>query len=344
MPMHAIMRRDAALAVLQSKERSLTMSQPSDRPLAGKIVTVLGGSGFVGRHLAQDLLSRGARLRIASRNPEKAYHIRPLGDLGQVQFARVDVSRPETLVPVMAGADAVVNLVGAFKGNLDALQGRGVSAIGAAASAAGAQAFVHVSSISANADSDLDYARSKAQGEIAARDSFPAAAILRPSLMFGPDDNFVMMFGRLIARFPVIPVFAPEARLQPAFVDDVTGAIANALGDPFTHGGKTYEVAGPESFTMLELSQRIAEAACRSRSFIALPDGVGRAIATATGWLPGAPITSDQFKLLRAGSVPTGDFPGLAELGVTPRPLGLFLDRWAIPFRKHGRFSTKHVA
>ena len=338
------MRSDAALTVLHSKDRNLTMSQRPAHSLAGKIVTVLGGSGFVGRHLAQDLLSRGARLRIASRNPQKAYAIRPLGDLGQVQFARVDVSRPETLAAVMAGSDAVVNLVGAFKGNLNALQGRGVASIAAAARTAGIQALVHVSAIGANATSNVAYARTKAEGEAAVRTAFPTATIFRPALMFGPDDNFVMMFGRLIARFPVLPVFAPEAKLQPVFVDDVTEAIANALADPLVHGGKTYEVAGPEILTMLELNQRIAKAACRSRSFIALPDGVGSAIATATGWLPGAPITSDQFKLLKGGSVPSGEFPGFAELGVNPRPLGLFLDRWTVPFRKHGRFSTKHVA
>ena len=314
--------------------------RPTDS-LSGKIVTVLGGSGFVGRHLAQELLARGARLRIASRNPQKAYTIKPLGNLGQVQFARVDVTKPDSLAAVLAGSDAVVNLVGAFGGDLDALQGKGAGGIAAAAKAAGAQAFVHVSAIGADAASDVAYARTKAEGETAVLAAFPQATVVRPSLVFGPDDNFLMMFGQLIPRMPVMPVFAPEAKLQPVFVDDVAEAIANALADPEACGGKVYELAGPEVVTMLELNERIARAEGRAASFAALSDGVSGLIAGLTGWLPGAPITRDQFKLLKAGSVASGDLPGLAELGVSPRPLALFLDRWMTQFRKHGRFGTK---
>lgn len=309
-------------------------------PISGKIVTILGGSGFVGRHLAQELLARGARLRIASRHPKKAFAIKPLGNLGQVQFAGVDVTKSDSLAAVLAGSDAVVNLVGAFSGNLDALQGKGVGAVAAAAKAAGATAFVHVSAIGADAGSDVAYARTKAEGEDAVLTAFPEATIVRPSLMFGPDDNLVNMFANLIARLPAMPVFAPQAKLQPVFVDDVAEAIANALSDASSQG-KTFELAGPEVVTMLELNERIARAQGRSRTFAELPDAVSGLIATTTGWLPGAPITSDQFKLLQAGSVASGALPGIADLGVTPRPLGLFLDRWMVRFRKHGRFGAK---
>lgn len=309
-------------------------------PISGKIVTILGGSGFVGRHLAQELLARGARLRIASRHPKKAFAIKPLGNLGQVQFAGVDVTKSDSLAAVLAGSDAVVNLVGAFSGNLDALQGKGVGEVAAAARAAGATAFVHVSAIGADAGSDVAYARTKAEGEQAVRAAFPEATIVRPSLMFGPDDNLVNMFANLIARLPAMPVFAPQAKLQPVFVDDVAEAIANALSDASAQG-KTFELAGPEVVTMLELNERIAKAQGRSRAFAELPDAVSGLIASATGWLPGAPITSDQFKLLQAGSVAGGTLPGIADLGVTPRPLGLFLDRWMVRFRKHGRFGAK---
>lgn len=318
----------------------------SERPdsLAGKIVTVLGGSGFVGRHLAQELLARGARLRIASRNPQKAFSIKPLGNLGQVQFARVDVTKPDSLATVLAGSDAVVNLVGTFSGDLDAVQGKGAGRIAAAAKSAGAAAFVHVSALGARAASDVRYARTKAEGEDAVRTAFPDATIVRPAIMFGPDDHFVMMFGDLMARMRVLPVFAPEARLQPVLVDDVAEAIANALADPVAHGGKIYELAGPEVLTVLELNERIAAAEGRKRSLAALPDGVSGLIATLTGWLPGAPITGDQFKLLKAGSIASGTLPGIAELGVSPRPLELFLDRWMVQFRKHGRFGTKDAS
>lgn len=312
-----------------------------DSRLRGKIVVLLGGSGFFGRHVAQELLARGARLRIVSRNPERAFSLKPLGNLGQVQFARCDVTRPQTLAPVLIGADAVVNLVGAFAGDLDALQGEGTGRIAEAAKAAGAQAFVHISALGANADSPADYARTKAEGEAAVLAAFPAATILRPSILFGPDDNFVNRFAGLISSLPVMPVFGPEAKMQPVFVDDAAEAVAVAAGNPGAHGGKTYEIAGPEVITMIEFNRRIAAAVGRKRLFAELPDVVSSAFATLTGWLPGAPITQDQWQLLKAGNVASGKLPGLKALGISPHPLGLFLDRWLIRYRKHGRFSDK---
>lgn len=313
------------------------------KELRGKLVTVIGGSGFFGKHLAQELLSRGARLRVASRHPERAFRTKALANLGQVQFLRCDVTRPASVAQAVAGADAVVNLVGAFAGDLDAVQGRGAGQIAAAASAAGVGAFVHVSAIGADAESAIDYARTKAEGEQAVLDAFPKATVLRPSILFGPDDNFVNMFARLIAMLPALPVFAPEARLQPLFVDDAAEAVAHALGDAGKHGGKIYEIAGPEVLTMAELNRRIAQAEGRERWLIELPDFVGAAIAK-LGFLPGAPITSDQFALLKAGNVASGALPGLKALGVSPRPLGLYLDRWLVQYRKHGRFGTKASA
>lgn len=312
---------------------------PTDS-LSGKIVTVLGGSGFVGKHLAQELLARGARLRVASRHPKKSFEVKTLGNLGQVQFAGCDVTRTDSLAAVLAGSDVVINLVGAFAGKLDALQGEGVARIAAAAKAAGASAFVHVSAIGADASSSVAYARTKAEGEKAALAEFPEATIVRPSVMFGPDDKFVMMFGDLIASAPIMPIFVPEAQLQPVFVDDVAEAIANAAADPLTHGGKTYEVAGPEVLTMRELNHRIAAAAGRKRNFLE----VSGALAGLFAALPGTPISSDQLKLLKAGSAAAPGAPGLAELGVSARPLGLFLDRWMTQFRKHGRFGAKETA
>jgi len=322
------------------KGRGLPMSTSANDSLSGQVVTVLGGGGFFGRHLAQELLSRGARLRIASRHPERAYRLKTLGNLGQVQFVRCDVTRPETLSPALAGTAAVVNLVGAFDGDLNSIQGRGAGRIAAAARAAGAGAFVHVSAIGADAESRVDYARTKAEGEEAVRAAFPEATVLRPSLLFGPDDHFVTMFAGLIAAFPALPVFGPEAKLQPVFVDDAAQAAALAIADPGRHGGKIYELAGPEVLTMLEFNQRIAAAQGRARAFIELPDAISGAIATLTGWLPGAPITSDQWQLLKAGSVASGNRPGFKALGIAPRPLGLFLDRWMVRFRKHGRFGS----
>lgn len=306
--------------------------------LNGKLVVLVGGSGFVGRHTAQALLARGARLRVASRFPEHSLGVKPLGNLGQVQLARCDITKAESLARVVAGADAVVNLVGAFAGDLDAVMGRGAGVLAAAAKAAGAKAFVQVSAIGADRDGDTPYARSKAAGEAAVLAAFPAATVLRPSALFGPDDNFINMLAGFTA-LPVLPVFGPQAKLQPLHVDDCALAIANALADPAKHGGKTYEIAGPEVLTMAELNRRVAEAAGRKPLLLELPDAVSSAFAALTGWLPGAPLTRQQWKLLQAGNAASPQLPGCKDLGIAPRPMGLFLNRWLTRFRKHGRFA-----
>ncbi len=313
----------------------------NDRALRDKLVVLFGGSGYFGRHVAQALLARGARLRIASRNPQRAFALKPLGNLGQVQLARCDVTKPDQVAAALAGADAAVNMVGAFAGDLDALQGSGAGMVAGAARSAGATAFVQVSAIGADEASAVDYARTKAEGEAAVLAAFPAASILRPSLLFGADDAFTTMFAGLIAKLPALPVFGPEAKLQPLFVDDAAEAVAKALANPGRHGGKTFEIAGPEVITMLELHQRLAAAQGRTRYFAALPDFVSEAFATLTGWLPGAPLSRDQWALLKSGNVASGKLPGLAELGVMPHPMGLFLDRWMVRFRNHGRFGAK---
>jgi len=309
--------------------------------LSGKLVVVMGGSGFVGRHLAQELLSRGARLRVVSRNPERAAALKPLGNLGQVQLLRGDVTRPDALPQLLAGADAVVNLVGTFGGDLDAVMGRGAGTLAAAAKAAGAQAFIQVSAIGADAGGPAAYARAKAAGEAAVLAEFPRATVLRPSVLFGPDDNFINMFAGLAASLPVLPVFGPTAQFQPLFVDDLALAICAALEDPAAHGGKTFELGGPEVVTMGELNRRVAAAAERKPILVELPDAASSAFATLTGWLPFAPLTRQQWALLKAGNVATDRLPGIKALGVTPRAMGLFLDKWLVRFRKHGRFADR---
>lgn len=308
--------------------------------LSGKLVALIGGSGFFGGHVAQELLACGARLRVISRNPERAYRLRPLGNLGQMQFLRGDVTRPETIAPMVAGCDAVVNLVGAFAGDLDSLQGQGAGRIAAIAREAGVSAYVQISALGADAASTVAYNRTKAEGEQAVLDAFPTATILRPSVLFAEDDHFVNMFAGLIAAFPVMPVFAPNARLQPLFVDDAAEAVVAALANPAAHGGKRFDIAGPEQISMIALNRRIAAAQGRQRLFIELPDAASSAFAMLTGWLPGAPLSRDQWALLKNGNVLPGA-NGLADLGIAPRPLDLFLDRWMTRYRKHGRFGVK---
>ncbi len=312
--------------------------------LRGRTIVLLGGSGFLGKHVAQELLARGARLRVVSRHPERAFRLRPLGNLGQVQLLRGDLARPDTIAPALVGAAGVVNLVGVFAGDLDKLHVSGPGAVAAAARAAGVRAFVQISAIGADAESKVAYARTKAAGEAAVLAAFPGATVLRPSIVFGPDDAFINRFAGLIGLLPGLPVFGPEARLQPVFADDVALAVAAVLTAPGKFGGKTFELGGPEVLTMLALNRRIAAAQGRRRLFAPLPDALSGLIAMATGWLPGAPITGDQWALLKAGNVADLKLPGFKALGIVPRPLDLFLVRWMVTYRKHGRFGSRSPA
>ena len=305
--------------------------------LAGKLVVLIGGGGFVGSHLAEELLRRGARLRIAERHPEKAFCLKPLADLGQIQFARCDVTKPRSVEPAMQGADAAVYLAATWGSDRQALNADGA---GHAASTAAqcAEAFVYVSSIGADATSDSGFASTKGEGEALVRAAFPRATIVRPSIIFGEDDRFVNLFANAIATLPVLPVFGSEAKIQPISVDDVAEGIANALADPARHGGKIYELAGPEVFTMDDLHRRIAAAQGRERAFIPVPDAFSKLFAA----VPGTPMTPDQWTMLQRGNVASGVLPGCAALGVQPKPLGLFLDKWMTRFRKHGRFGVRN--
>jgi NADH dehydrogenase len=309
-------------------------------PLEDKLVVLIGGSGFFGSRVAQELLQRGARLRVASRHPERAIRLRPLANLGQIQFIRCNVKDRRSVERAMQGADAAAYLVGTWGADQYELQAEGARFAAEAAAAQDASAFVYVSAMGADAEAESGYASTKGEGEQLVREAFPKATVLRPSVLFGEDDSFVNLFAGLIARLPVLPVFGSEARLQPLFVDDAAEALVNALADAAKHGGKTYEIAGPEALSMNELHERIAAAQGRHRAFVAVPDPLSALFAA----LPGTPMTSDQWALLKAGNVPSGALPGLKALGVSPRPLSLFLDRWMTRYRKHGRFGDKREA
>ena len=306
-------------------------------PLEDRLVVLIGGSGFLGTHVAQALLERGARLRIASRHPEKAFRLKPLANLGQIQFVRCDVNNPASIEAVMRGADAAAYLVGVFKGNLKALHTAGAGSAAKAAAEAGAGAFAYVSAIGANTDSESGYARTKALGEQAVLEAFPRATVLRPSVLFGEGDQFINMFAGLVSTMPVVPIFGADAKLQPLWVNDAAEALAAALADPASHGGKTYELAGPQVTTMGKLNRRIAEAQGRRCSFIEMPDAISAIFAS----LPGTPMNRDQWRMLQDGSIASGDLPGIERLGVQPRPLELFLDKWMVRYRRHGRFGAK---
>lgn len=308
------------------------------KSLENKLIVLIGGNGFVGRHVAQDLLDRGARLRIAARNPENAYSLKPLANLGQLQFVRCNVKNKASIEACVKDADAVIYLVGTFGKDQMALQAAGAGHAAAAAKAAGAESFVYLSAIGADAQNEESgYASTKGMGEQLVREAFPKATIVRPSVIFGEDDNFINMFAGLVSMMPALPVFGPDAKVQPVWVDDVADAIGNALSDAGKHGGKTYELAGPEAITMADLHERIAAGQDRKRGFIPVPDMLSSIFAA----LPGTPMNGDQWRLLKAGSVASGDLPGIDKLGVKPKPLSLFLDKWMVRFRKHGRFTIE---
>ena len=310
----------------------------ANTPLSDQLVVVFGGSGYIGNGVVQELLARGARVRIASRNPERAFALKPLANLGQLQFARCDIRSEASVGAVLAGADHVVNLVGAFDGDLIELMGEAPGRMARIAAANGVRGFVHLSAIGADASSPVDYARAKALGETRVLEEFPQATILRPSIVFGEDDDFINMFAGLIELLPVLPVFGPDAKLQLVHVDDVAEAAVIALIDRDRHGARVYELGGPEQLTMMEIHRRIAAAQGRKRRFIAVSDGMSGAFAS----LPGTPMSRDQWALLKQGSTVSGDASTFAELGITPRPLGLFLDRWMTRYRKFGRFGLSN--
>lgn len=299
------------------------------------LVTLIGGGGFLGRYVAQELFRAGARIRVVQPRPRDAWFVKTLGGLGQTQFAAADVTRPETIARAIDGSTHVVNLAGTFGANMAAVHVEGARAIAAAAQAAGVQALVHLSAIGADPASDSAYGRTKGEGEAAVRAAFPSATILRPSTLFGPEDQFVNRFAAMIGSGKFVPVLRGQTRFQPAFVADVAQAVVAALADPAHHGGQIYTLGGPDVVAMVELERWIAQTIGRDTHFVELPDAIGGLIAA----LPGTPITTDQWRMLQHDNVvPTGA-PGFAALGIIPTPLAAVAPAWLVRFRRHGRFS-----
>ncbi len=308
-------------------------------PLDGKLVTLIGGNGFIGSHVAQDLLQRGARVRIAAREPEKAFKLKPLANLGQLQFARCNAMDKRSVEACVQGSDAVVYLIGAFDGNQQALQADGAGYAAQVAAQSGASSFVYISAIGADPEADTGYYRTKGDGERQVLEAFPKATVVRPSVVFGEEDGLVPMFADLIKIMPVMPVFGAESEFQVVWVDDVAGGVTAALEDTDAHGGKTYEAAGPEKLTMMQIHKMIADGQGRERTMFPMPTPLAKIFAA----FPLTPINEDQLAMLEEGSVASKGTPGLAKLGVNPKPLSLFIDRWMVRYRKHGRFTERRA-
>ncbi len=300
--------------------------------LDGQLITILGGGGFVGRYVCERLMALGARIRVAQRDPRRATFLRPLGNLGQIQFVRADVRDAASVTRALRGSDAVVNLVGSFA-DMQAVQADGAAHVAQAAAQAGVQALVHLSAIGADANSPSLYGRTKAAGEAAIRNACPQARILRPSIIFGREDKFVNRFGSMV-QYRLVPVVGGNARFQPVYVGDVAAAVIAALHP--AHAGQTYELAGPQIFTMNGLLHWLADYTGHQPLFLPVP---GSLIAS----LPFTPITKDQYAMLRVDNVPASGALGLVDLGIAPTPLENVAEDWLVLYREQGRFSVKNI-
>lgn len=281
-------------------------------------VLLIGGGGFVGRHVAQALIRAGARVRIAQRRPRDAWTLSTWGDPGQVGFAAIDIRIPETLDRAAEGVDAVVNLVGSWD-HYHALHVKGAQNAAQAAARAGARAYVHVSALGADPAGPSEYARTKARGEDVTREAFPGATILRPSTIFGVGDQFVNRFAAMIAAWPVVPVLRPHVRFQPVWAGDVARITARALSDPDTHRARIYSLGGPDVLSMYAILRWIADASGRGARFLPLPDPVGALLSM----MPGGPIRRDQWRLLKHDNIVPEGAPGFAEAGMAPVPFAV---------------------
>lgn len=304
-----------------------------------RLVTVFGGSGFIGRYVCEQLLDAGVRIRLASRNPRMAYYLQPLAQVGQWGLARADVTNVKSVRSAVEGADAVVNLVGSFA-NMAKVHVQGARNIAEAAREAGAKALVHISAMSADANSEAAYSRTKGQGEDAVRKAFPNATIIRPSIVFGSEDQLTNRLAAM-SRLPVLPVIAPQCRFQPVFVEDLAKAICAAALNPSTHAGKTYEIGGPQVFTMRELTQQILAAAGRDTALADVPAPIASLISW-FGFLPGAPLTRDQWLMLQRDNVASEGSKGLEAFGIEPTPFAAVAPEW-LGMYGGNRFARRRV-
>ena len=312
---------------------------------APRLVALVGGSGFIGTVIAESFAAAGWRVVAVCRTPDHARHLKSLGDLGQVGARFGDVRQPKSLAAALRGADAVVNLVGI----LDEKGGQrfadvhvaGAANVARAAADAGARTLVHMSAIGADTHSRSAYGRTKAEGEKAARSAFPGAAIVRPSVVFGAGDDFTNRLAGLIASAPAVPVIAPETRFQPVFVKDVAAAILAIAGQSSAGGaGSVHELVGPETLNMRELVGRIADmTGAEETPRIDVPQ-LGAKLLAGLGFLPGAPLSGDQFEMLRHDNVASGRHPGLGDLGIEPTALATVAPQWLVRYRQGGRFTA----
>ena len=304
------------------------------------LVTVFGGGGFIGRYVCETLFKTGVRVRVAERNPRRAFFLQPLAAIGQLDLVRADVTQRESVARAVEGAGAVINLVGILDGAFKAVHVDGAANIAEEAKRAGASALVHISAIGADPESPSRYGASKGQAEAKVRAAFRGATIVRPSLVFGQEDRLTNRFATLMSLLPVYPVIAPRTRFQPVYVRDLARAIAAAALDPRTHAGRSYEIAGPEVMSMRQLTEAVAHLSGQSPMLVDMPNVVAEALSY-LGFLPGAPLTRDQWIMLQSDNVAAPKSAGLDAFGIPPTPLAAVAPEWLGRFREGGRFAAR---
>ena len=311
--------------------------------MAERVVTVFGGSGFIGRHLIGRLARQGWIVRVAVRRPSRAGFLKPMGDVGQVTPIRAPIQDRIAVESAVAGADAVINLVGILyeRGpqTFAAVHAQGAQAVAAAAAAAGVARLVQVSALGADLHGAADYARSKGAGEAAVRTAFPNAVILRPSVVFGPEDGFFNRFAMIARLSPVLPLIGGGGtRFQPVYVGDVADAIAKSVGDPAC-AGRTYELGGPHVYTFKELMELLLRQIHRRRLLVPWPFALAELQAAFFELLPVPPLTRDQVRLLRRDNVVADGALTLADLGIAATAAEAILPSYLDRHRPSGRFD-----
>ncbi len=311
---------------------------------SGKTVTVFGGSGFVGRHVVRALARDGWRIRVAVRRPHMAQFLRPMGQVGQIQLFQANVADEVATARTLEGVDAVVNLVGLLHEgwggqSFARIHAEAPARLARAAQAAGATQFVQMSSLGVSPDSRAAYARTKAEGEAGVRDAFAGATILRPSIVFGPEDQFFNRFANMARYSFALPLIGGGGtRFQPVYVGDVAQAVANALGGE-KDDGMTYELGGPNVYTFRALMEYLLDVVRRRRLLMPLPFFAAKLIAYPASILPGAPLTPDQVELLKTDNVVSPGAKTIQDLGVTPQALEAIVPSYLWRFRRAGQFT-----
>ena len=312
------------------------------------LVTVFGGSGFLGRHVVRALVREGYRVRPAVRRPDLAGHLQPLGRVGQIHAVQANLRYPESVVAAVRGADVVVNLVGILfergKQSFEAVQAEGAATVARAAAAAGAR-VVHVSALGADPESPALYGRSKAAGEAAVLAAVPDATILRPSILFGPEDDFFNRFAALARMSPALPLIGGGmTKFQPVFVGDVAQAVMRAVSGS-ANGGATYELGGPEVKTFRELMDYVLAVTERKRLLVPLPFGLARLQAMVLQLMPKPLLTPDQVELLRTDNIVSdaaqAEGRTLKAFGIEPAAMEAIVPGYLWRFRKAGQFRGR---